>query len=234
MEFPSTLLSLWHTFPSKTPLLATSAGVLSHHVYFKFGERDFEGHLIISKLMALQAVVTGYFINKHGLSCTALNLSANFAACFLAGVFTSMVIYRIFFHPLAHFKGPFWAKVSDAIGLYYSRDGRYTWEMEKIATSYEDEFIRISKFAEAGSARSRSWTDILSEPNVLLSADVDLWVHMNSPTTTFTKVPDYATVKYKEMSILFNDRDIAHHAMRRQIWEKSFTAAGQFSIPLHV
>lgn len=106
--------------------------------------------------------------------------------------------------------------------------------MEKIATSYEDEFIRISKFAEAGSARSRSWTDILSEPNVLLSADVDLWVHMNSPTTTFTKVPDYATVKYKEMSILFNDRDIAHHAMRRQIWEKSFTAAGQFSIPLHV
>ena len=145
MEFPSILLLLWHTLPSKAPLLAASAGVLSHNVYFKFGERDFEGHLIISKLMTLQAVVTGYLINKHGLSWATLNLSANFAACFLAGVFTSIIIYRIFFHPLAHFKGPFWAKVSDAIGLYYSRDGRYTWEMEKIATSYEDEFIRISR-----------------------------------------------------------------------------------------
>ena len=232
MEFPSILLSLWHTLPSKTPLLAASAGVLSHHVYFKFGERDFEGHLIISKLMTLQAVVTGYLINKHGFSWATLNLSANFAACFLAGVFTSIVIYRIFFHPLAHFKGPFLAKVSDAIGLYYSRDGRYTWEMEKIATSYEDEFIRISRFAEAGSARS--WTDIISEPNVLLSTDVDLWVHMNSPATAFTKVADYATVKVKGMSIIFNDRDNAHHAMRRQIWEKSFTAAGRFSILLQV
>lgn len=232
MELPSTLLSLWHTLQPKTPLLAASAGVLSHHVYFKVGERDFEGHLIISKLMALQAVVTGYFINKHGLSYTTLNLSATFAACFLAGVFTSIIIYRVFFHPLAHFKGPFWAKVSDAIGLYYSRDGRYTWEMEKIATSYEEEFIRISEFADAG--RTRLWTDILSEPNVLLSTDVDLWVHMNSPATTFTKVADYATVKVKGMSIIFNDRDNAHHTMRRQIWEKSFTAAGQFSKPLHV
>jgi hypothetical protein len=51
-------------------------------------------------------------------------LTASAALCY--GIFT--VIYRLYFHPLAKFPGPFWAKLTVIPSWWHTRTGdRHIW-----------------------------------------------------------------------------------------------------------
>jgi hypothetical protein len=93
--------------------LSALIGVASHLTYFKHGE-----HLIHSPRYVVSLVVVpcllpwGLLIAFKMDVVQALWMTGCIYWSFLTGVFSSMTIYRGFFHPLCAYPGPFGARFS--------------------------------------------------------------------------------------------------------------------------
>jgi hypothetical protein len=116
---------------------AVIIGLISHLLYWIRGLRTpqatriFIFHLIA--FITVSAVTTWYNGFLHGLStATAVFIS------YFGGLATSMTIYRIFFHRLRNFPGPFGAKVTKAYGLYISRNYQAHDEVKALFDKYGD------------------------------------------------------------------------------------------------
>lgn len=88
-------------------------GLLSHLTFFARGEHHryafqiFKYGIVTSVLLFLgQAVFGGSNVLR------ALSMTVKIVVSILLGLFGSMTVYRIFFHRLRQFPGPFLAKVS--------------------------------------------------------------------------------------------------------------------------
>ena len=93
--------------------IATALGVLSHLTYFMHGEHHTYA-VRYFQLLFFSPVLASLSLYQFG-AYTANDAFVTVAAvtgAFLGGLFTSMIIYRIFFHRLRNFPGPFGAKVS--------------------------------------------------------------------------------------------------------------------------
>ncbi|KAI1927821.1 hypothetical protein LOZ39_003991 [Ophidiomyces ophidiicola] len=73
-----------------------------------------------------------------------------FARICFVGVWASVaralctVVYRVWFHPLAKYPGPFWAKVTDAYGSYHAWKGDLHLDMWKCHLKYGDKSLKLS------------------------------------------------------------------------------------------
>ena len=96
-------------------VIAAAAGISAHIFYFTRGFREHRGlqivifHLLAGTLVLFQSI---RFVGViHGiLSAAAVN------AVYLSSLFGSIVIYRLFFHRLRHFPGPWIARVTKFYG----------------------------------------------------------------------------------------------------------------------
>jgi hypothetical protein len=125
---------------------------------------------------------------------------------FTSGLFTSLILYCAFFHPLRHIPGPFPARISKIYAMYLcAKNMRYHEELARLHDKYGD-FVRtgprevsIRSAAAVDVVRVKcwkgSWHDQVSNDDRVCS-------------TSFT-------------------RDKALYRLRRKAWDRAFTQKGE-------
>jgi hypothetical protein len=95
------------------PLTVAAAGVASHLFYFHYGEhwmypvRYMQAFLLACITATVAQTQYGELPLKTSLASTA-----KYASLYLAGAYSSLIIYRLFFNPLNKIPGPYWARLS--------------------------------------------------------------------------------------------------------------------------
>jgi hypothetical protein len=112
------LVILWlFQFPidmSSVPILAATFGIASHLGYFIHSEHDMQS------LQILRAFITGpllffacrQYFKQDDSPLLAAKATLVATVCYFTALTVSILTYRVFFHPLRHFPGPFLARVS--------------------------------------------------------------------------------------------------------------------------
>ena len=126
-------------------LYATAAGIASHLAFFIRGEH----HLRAPKLSRFYLVIAAFLllidskVNNLGLNHAALS-TISILGAYAIGLFASMITYRLFFHELRHFPGPFLAKVTKFWHTFHVLDAKQYLLLEKLHMQYGD-FVRTGK-----------------------------------------------------------------------------------------
>ena len=126
-------------------LLEAIAGVASHLLYFTHGEHHMKAPLLFYSYSCLTFAVFIYELqtNDHVFYRAVKNTTVHVYA-YIIPLFTSIVIYRAYFHRLRSFPGPFLAGVSKLWHMYqvrYSRNHQLMLELHKEYGS----FVRTGK-----------------------------------------------------------------------------------------
>lgn len=125
---------------------ASLAGGTSHLAFFIRGEWDGASSTLAAYYMAIEALALVIISRELELGTWAI-LSRFFALNFgyFLGLFSSILIYRAFFHPLRSFPGPPLAKLSTLWSIKETvPDFRFHVTVDEAHRSYGD-FVRIRK-----------------------------------------------------------------------------------------
>jgi hypothetical protein len=116
-------------------------GLLSHILFFMHGHRDQQAlRIIIGHILAFTASYA-LSASKIGIWSGILASSAAIAS-YLVALFTSIVVYRVFFHRLSRFPGPLGAKITRFYGTFLAQSGPVHLEQNKVLEEYGD-IVRI-------------------------------------------------------------------------------------------
>lgn len=124
---------------------AVALGLLSHWFYFIRGEHHLHALLFFKLFFCLPVLSCLILVLlAHVKVSDAIQLVASVAAAYLGAVWTSMIIYRAFFHRLHGFPGPRFAKTSK---LYHVCQLGKMDNFRKLAGWHQTygDFVRIGK-----------------------------------------------------------------------------------------
>ena len=129
----------------KEAIIAGATGLFCHLLYFIRGEHHLEAPKILLLHISFGSVF--YFMQLYlSEGCNSSAITATFVTMFayLAGLFSSIVVYRVLFHRLRTFPGPFLARVTK---LYHAsqirRSDNYLF-LERLRLQYGD-FVRTGE-----------------------------------------------------------------------------------------
>ncbi|KAK2801259.1 hypothetical protein FQN50_007819 [Emmonsiellopsis sp. PD_5] len=188
-------------------LICTTAAILgisSHQQLFKHGEWDrysptLGAIFVFTPLLVspvLTVALTGLSVHK-----TLLVVSA-FWTSYFAGLFGSICVYRIWFHPLRAFPGPLARKVTGFTSMKNAVPGFKAFlRTRRLHEEYGD-FVRI-------------------RPREISINDADAVRDIHGPTSVCVKGPFY-DVSHPSRS-LQQIRDKAAHAKKRRLWDRGFS-----------
>ncbi|KAH8682042.1 cytochrome P450 monooxygenase-like protein [Xylariales sp. PMI_506] len=191
---------------SQVAIVGASLGVISHLGYFIRGEH-LRGAPLYFLCATLGPLVLAFMLVRyaqltllHAVAVTGVGYIT-----YMSALFTSMAIYRVFFHPLRNFPGPKKARITQ---WYYSTQTGKNCDnfryLDRLHAQYGD-YVRVG-------------------PNLLSVADPD-WVEpIHNRQTTFIKAEWYDIGQ--PMTTLHQMRDKSLHDQRRRHgWDKAFTTA---------
>ena len=125
--------------------IAASLGICSHLLYFIHGEHHTQALRILQLSLVLPAVAVVALVQVGQYSVySAAQTTACLASSYIGSLWTSMTIYRIFFHPLRQFPGPPLAKVSK----FYHTLCCWNWDNHRVKARWHEcygDFVRIGK-----------------------------------------------------------------------------------------
>ncbi|KAL4965811.1 cytochrome P450 [Aspergillus stella-maris] len=180
------------------------SGAVLHQMAFRHGEWHLHGLDILGAYFALTTTLLllfKYVINPGAGPGSITPFRALEALAYhLAGVYTSTLVYRTFFHRLGHFPGPFAAKVSGAYKAYLARNLRMYQEVRSLHRQYGD-VVRVG-------------------PSELSLASPAAVKKVHWPQATPRKSPSYDQ-QLPRVS-LETTRDHQQHAQLRKIWDRAF------------
>ncbi|KAF2757126.1 cytochrome p450 monooxygenase [Pseudovirgaria hyperparasitica] len=192
---------------SPLQVLAVLGGVAAHVSLFRVGEWDrslpkIAGTLITANLAA--AAVISYVLTNGGISVAgALKDTSKLTAWWVVGVYASMLIYRVFFHRLHRFPGPFMGRVSNLNTTRLSvKEFKLFKEIQALHKKHGD-FVRIG-------------------PRELSINNADAVDVVHSARSKCTKGPWYS-IHHPQVS-LQQTRNKLEHSRRRKIWDKAFNS----------
>ena len=127
------------------PVLAGAAGVLSHVCFFIRGEHHLNAPYIFRFYLALGiCFYLFYWRTLDGCSSCALQASATNLAVYFSSLFSSIFVYRVFFHRIRHFPGPFLAGTSKLYHVSQIRNSDQYLFLERLHQKYGD-FVRTGR-----------------------------------------------------------------------------------------
>jgi hypothetical protein len=98
---------------SQLCLYSAVAGIISHWTYFKHGEHHIAAPKLLRLSLAVPVILFAGFWHYGNLTpVQSAVLTAGIITTYSASLWSSIVIYRVYFHRLGSFPGPFGAKVS--------------------------------------------------------------------------------------------------------------------------
>ena len=124
--------------------VAAVLGVLSHIVYFRRGEHHKETLPYLQLFAAsipLSALALAHFL--HFTYTQAILCAICIIGSFLGGIWTSMIIYRAFFHRLNKFPGPWPLKLTKFSQLVS------TWSLDAFRRAYR-QHQKFGNFVRTG------------------------------------------------------------------------------------
>ncbi|KAI1814977.1 cytochrome P450 [Poronia punctata] len=182
-------------------LVASLLGIFSHLIIFIRGEWHMRT-LYVATIYSLLAVTLccAEFYRLHDWNA-ALAASKILVASYFIGLFTSIVVYRRYFHRLRNFPGPALAGVTKF------------WHVSKVFGG-DNHLVLEDLHKKYGPI-------IRTGPEELTIVDPSIPAIIDGPKSQFTKAPWY-DIFLPEVSINAT-RDVAAHDARRRIWDRGFS-----------
>lgn len=219
-------------FESISDLYATAflSGVLLHVTVFRLGEWDMYFLTIVSgtlllDLSATVAVRYGTAVGHESL-WVAFQFVSSVLGCCVVGIFSSILVYRLAFHRLNKFPGPFLARISNIYPTALSlKEPKFQLhkEVQALHRQYGD-IVRLGKLQTTTRRQAKLLTFYYAGPSELSISDpraVDL-IHSNQ--SRCYKGPWYNILwPTRPLNAL---RDRTAHAKRRRAWDKGMGTSG--------
>lgn len=127
---------------SSRALIASGSGVTLHHVFYRLSEWDTRSpFLLVSYIFALVTGSVSIWILNSGTEVVVPFSANEFRILWLyhiLGVYSSMLVYRGFFHRLGKFPGPFLARLSNLYLTMMSSNLHLYEEIGKLHRTYGD------------------------------------------------------------------------------------------------
>ncbi|OJI80896.1 hypothetical protein ASPTUDRAFT_789965 [Aspergillus tubingensis CBS 134.48] len=184
-----------------TTLTAALAGVLSHLTYFQRGEHQLYGTTYTQVFGVLYATAVAYLHVSWGTAWReALVTVSLHAASYLLGTFSSLLLYRLVFHPLGSFPGPWLARISDFWLVSQMKNNNKHVKLVELHEKYGP-YVRIG-------------------PSTLSVIDPKAVNIIHGPASRCLKSGWYDH-SYPSKS-LQTSRDPAEHQQRRRLWSTAF------------
>ncbi|KUJ06806.1 cytochrome P450 [Mollisia scopiformis] len=187
-------------------LLSAVLGIVSHLGYFMHGEH----HLQAVRLAVLLCTVpfaifaTIHNFNSRSSIWSAARLTTIIVSSYLVSLTTSILTYRVFFHPLRKFPGPLNSKLTKLTHvLRLLKESDNYRQADKLHERY-GEIVRVG-------------------PNELTITIPDAVPLIYGPGSKCTKTAWYDVVGRPNKSLQL-ERDPIIHAKRRKVWDRAFNA----------
>jgi cytochrome P450 len=184
------------------PYASFTLGVLSHLLFFHHGERHLYPYRYIQFYLLLLGILT--VARSHYLSIPtsfALKSNALLFTIYFSGLYTSLIIYRLFFNPLNRFPGPFFARLSKF--NHVLRNTKFDGHHQLLALHQKHgRFVRIG-------------------PNDLSVTHPDGVQVVSTANSKCTKAAWYS--QDLPLMSMHTTRDRAMHDRRRRAWAPAFS-----------
>lgn len=204
---------------------AFSLGVLSHVALFNHGEWDVAAMRLCVFVLSSQALGTAgllhYFPEDYDTTSVAAKAVAGVISFWVLGIFTSILVYRAFFHRLNIFPGPYPARLTNLYPTALSAKRLHLYEeVQELHKQYGD-FVRL------GQCHSFRFEKMLitSGPSELSVNDPRAVAAIHGPQSKCVKGPWY-NVLHPAISLQMI-RNKPDHIRRRKVWDRGFSAKGK-------
>ncbi|QDS68051.1 hypothetical protein FKW77_009742 [Venturia effusa] len=178
-------------------------GTASHVFYFHRGEHHMYGVRYIQAFLALAIASTVYLHKAQGQALRdATTTVTTLSGTFLAGLYTSLLIYRAFLSPLCKFPGPIGARLTSLwLSCHIGTSSHALFKIEELHKKYGP-LVRIGS-------------------NDLAIADADFVQPIYGMGTKCTKAAWYDNEI--PLNSMHTTRSKAVHDKRRRIWSPAFS-----------
>lgn len=185
-------------------LVSALVGFFAHFVWFVRGEHvTYAPSYVIIAFFGPPLCTAALMYYLHYTLLTAIASIFVSSVSFLATLFTSIAIYRVYLHPLRQFPGPPKARLSQFWWVSQTREKCDNFRLLNRLHDQYGPYVRVG-------------------PNLLSVADPDWVERIHNPQSKWEKADWYSTGH--PMTTLHQMRDKAmHDARRKHGWDKAFT-----------
>ncbi|KNA95826.1 hypothetical protein FOXG_01241 [Fusarium oxysporum f. sp. lycopersici 4287] len=187
--------------------IAFALGVILHLSVFRRGEWNIHALSILQYFAIFEGIFTCalrlFLGSEKCTTWTVIPIALTATLSTLVGLFTSMLIYRGFFHPLKGYPGPFFSRFSSLYITFQAFKNRRLFEELQLFHKTYGDIVRIG-------------------PNELSILGPHALQALHSTSSSCTKGPWYS-IEHPVTSLQMT-RDKEEHTRRRRVWDMAFSS----------